>query len=66
MEGTATTMAAFLENVGSFFTQSLEWTGSILDTVVESLALLVMVVGMPIVGFAYGLLGRLFQNVIPS
>lgn len=59
MEGT--TMATFLENVGLFFTQSLEWTGSILDTVVESPALLVMVVGMPIVGFAYGLLGRLFR-----
>ena len=59
MEGNA--MAAFLENVGLFFTQSLEWTGSILTTVIENPALLIMVVGMPIVGFSYGLLGRLFR-----
>lgn len=55
------TMAEFLTQVGTFFTQSLEWTTSILDTVITSPALLVMVVGMPIVGFAYGLLGRLFR-----
>lgn len=59
MEGT--TMASFLEQVGTFFTQSLEWTGSILTTVISNPALLVMVVGMPIVGFSYGLLGRLFR-----
>lgn len=57
----ASAMSAFLTEVGTFFTQSLEWTGSILGTVIESPALMVMVVGMPIVGFAYGLLGRLFR-----
>lgn len=59
MEGV--TMASFLESVGTFFTESLDWTGSILDVVIASPPLLVMVVGMPIVGFAYGLLGRLFR-----
>lgn len=54
-------MSAFLTEVGLFFTQSLDWTGSILDVVITSPALLVMVVGMPIVGFSYGLLGRLFR-----
>lgn len=43
-------MSAFLTEVGLFFTQSLDWTGSILDVVITSPALLVMVVGMPIVG----------------
>ncbi len=54
-------MSSFLTEVGLFFTQSLEWTGGILDVVITSPALLVMVVGMPIVGFSYGLLGRLFR-----
>lgn len=48
MEGV--TMATFLESVGTFFTESLDWTGSILDVVIASPPLLVMVVGMPIVG----------------
>lgn len=54
-------MQAFLNQVTEFFTTSLGWTTQILDKVVESPALLVMVIGFPIVGFAFGLLGRLFR-----
>lgn len=59
MEGTA--MTAFLGTVGEFFTQSVTWMGDVLDVVVENPALTVMVIAMPIVGFAVGLLGRLIR-----
>lgn len=55
-------MAAFLENIGLFFTESLGWTTTILDKVIESPALTVVVLGFPIAGFAFGLLGRLFRT----
>lgn len=59
MEGA--TMTAFLGTIGDFFTQSVTWMGDILDVVVENPALTVMVIAMPIVGFAVGLLGRLIR-----
>lgn len=55
------TMSAFLDNIGVFFTQSVTWLGDVLDTVVASPALTVMVLAMPIVGFAVGLLSRLIR-----
>lgn len=55
-------MAAFLTDIGVFFTQSLDWTTSILEKVISSPALTVVVLGFPIAGFAYGLLGRLFRT----
>ena len=54
-------MTAFLGNIGEFFTQSITWLGDVLDVVVQNPALLVMVIAMPVVGFAVGLLGRLFR-----
>ena len=54
-------MANFLTDIGTFFTQALEWTTTILDQVTSSPALTVIVLGFPIVGFAFGLLGRLFR-----
>lgn len=54
-------MTAFLTNIGLFFTQSIEWLSTVLDTVVSSPALLVMCIAMPVCGFAVGLLGRLFR-----
>ena len=54
-------MTAFLDNVGLFFTQSVEWLGNVLEVVVQNPALLVLVIAMPIVGFAVGLLGRLIR-----
>ena len=55
------TMDAFLGTIGTFFTQSVSWMGDILDIVVENPALTIMCLGMPIVGFAVGLLGRLIR-----
>jgi len=55
------TMATFLADIGTFFTQSVTWMGDILDTVIADPALTVLVIGMPIVGFAFGLLGRLIR-----
>ena len=54
-------MTAFLSTIGEFFTQSVTWMGNILDVVVENPALTIMVIAMPIVGFAVGLLGRLIR-----
>lgn len=54
-------MSTFLTEIGTFFTQALDWTTSILDSVTASPALTVLVLGFPIVGFAFGLLGRLFR-----
>lgn len=54
-------MTEFLTNIGTFFTQSVTWLGDVLDTVVSNPALLVLVIAMPVVGFAVGLLGRLIR-----
>lgn len=54
-------MEAFLTNIGAFFTQSVAWLGDVLDVIVADPALTVMVLAMPIVGFAVGLLGRLIR-----
>lgn len=54
-------MATFLGDVGTFFTQSVTWMGDVLTEVTSTPALLVMVLAMPIVGFAVGLLGRLIR-----
>ena len=54
-------MSAFLTEVGTFFTQSVTWMGDVLTEVTGTPALLVLVIAMPIVGFAVGLLGRLIR-----
>lgn len=54
-------MTEVLTNIGTFFTQAIEWLGTVLDTVVSNPVLLIMVVAMPIVGFAVGLLSRLIR-----
>lgn len=54
-------MSGFLTNIGTFFTQSIEWLSTVLDTIVASPALTVLVLAMPICGFAVGLLGRLIR-----
>lgn len=55
------TMEAFLSNIGTFFTQSVTWLGDVLDIVTENPALTVMVLAMPICGFAVGLCRRLIS-----
>lgn len=54
-------MSAFLTEIGTFFTQCITWLGDVLDVVVQNPALLVLVIAMPVVGFAVGLLGRLIR-----
>lgn len=54
-------MTAFLSSIGEFFTQSITWLGNVLDVVTENPALLVLVIAMPVVGFAVGLLSRLIR-----
>ena len=58
---TEVTMSAFLENIGTFFTQATTWLGDVLDVIIANPALTVMVLAMPIVGFSVGLLGRLVR-----
>lgn len=55
------TMSSFLTEIGTFFTQAMTWMGDVLDVVVASPALTVLVLAMPICGFAVGLLNRLVR-----
>lgn len=61
MEGEVSAMTAFLTDIGTFFTQSLTWLGNVLTTVTGNPALTVLVLAMPICGFAVGLLSRLIR-----
>lgn len=54
-------MTTFLTEIGTFFTQAVTWLGDVLDVVTENPPLMVLVLAMPIVGFAVGLLGRLIR-----
>ena len=58
---TETTMSTILTEIGTFFTQAVSWLGDILDVIVSNPVLLIMVVAMPVIGFAVGLLNRLFR-----
>lgn len=55
------TMEAILTQVGTFLTQAITWMGNVLDTIVSEPALLLMVIAMPVAGFAVGLLNRLIR-----
>lgn len=55
-------MAAFLTNVGTFFTQSFTWLSDIVEIVTGNPALTVLVLAMPIVGFAIGIFNRLVRG----
>ena len=55
-------MTAFLSNIGLFFTQSFTWLSSVMETVSKDPALTVLVLAMPIVGFAVGLFNRLVRG----
>lgn len=61
MDPVVLTMEAFLGNVGTFFTQAMTWMGDVLDAVSASPELTVLVLCMPICGFAVGLLNRLIR-----
>ena len=54
-------MTQLLTDIGTFFTKSVEWLGTVLDTITGNPALLILCIAMPIIGFAVGLLGRLIR-----
>lgn len=54
-------MATFLGDIGTFFTQAITWMGDVLTEVTQTPALLVLVIAMPVCGFAVGLLSRLIR-----
>lgn len=58
---TPSAMTTFLADIGTFFTQAISWLSSVLSTVVSTPALLVLVIAMPVIGFAVGLLSRLIH-----
>lgn len=58
---TAEAMSSFLNNIGTFLTTAIDWMGDVLSTIVASPALTVVVLAMPIAGFAVGLLSRLIR-----
>lgn len=55
------TMASFLTDIGTFFTQAISWLSTCLSTITGSPALTVLCLAMPICGFAVGLLRRLIH-----
>lgn len=61
-EATVTTMETFLQTITTFLTTSLGWASDVLDQIIASPPLTVVCLGMPIVGFGVGLLGRLFRS----
>lgn len=60
-EASSSAMTSFLGDIGTFFTQAIDWLGDVLTTVTSNPALTVMVLAMPICGFAVGLLSRLVR-----
>lgn len=57
----AITMESILTSVGQVFTQSITWIGNVLDTIASEPIALLMVVGLGVVGFAFGLTRRLIR-----
>lgn len=61
MEGEVSAMTTLLSGIGEFFTQSVSWLGTILNTITGNPALLILCIAMPIIGFSVGLLNRLIR-----
>lgn len=59
VEGTVT-IATILENVGSIFTEAIDWVGDVATTVVGNPLLLVFAI-LPLVGLGVGLFKRLLS-----
>lgn len=55
------TMSSILTEIGTFFSQAIEWLGDVLSVIVSNPVLLILVVAMPVCGFAVGLLRRLMS-----
>ena len=61
MEGEVSAMTTLLSGIGEFFTKSIEWLGTVLNTITGNPALLILCIAMPVIGFAVGLLNRLIR-----
>lgn len=55
------TVASVAQDVGVFLTEAISWLGDVLDTVMNNPALFIMVICMPVGGFAIGALRRLIR-----
>ena len=55
------TLDVFLTNVGSFFTEAIEWMGSVMNVVATNPPLMVMCFAIPIAGVAIGYVSRLIR-----
>lgn len=55
------TMTAILTSVGEVFTKAIDWIGDVLGTIASEPIALLMVVGLGVVGFAFGLTRRLIR-----
>ena len=56
-----TAMETLLDNIGLFFTEAIDWLSTVLSTIVDNPALLILCIAMPVCGFAVGLLARLIR-----
>lgn len=54
-------MTAILASVGEIFTKAISWIGDVLTTIASDPVALLMVVGLGVVGFAFGLTRRLIR-----
>lgn len=61
MGGEVSAMTTLLNGIGEFFTKSIEWLGTVLNTITANPALLILCIAMPVIGFAVGLLNRLIR-----
>lgn len=55
------TMTAILTSVGEVFTKAIDWIGDVLATIATEPIALLMVVGLGVVGFSFGLTRRLIR-----
>lgn len=58
---TPSAMETLLSGIGAFFSKAISWLGQVLTTVTGNPALLILVIAMPVIGFAVGLLARLIR-----
>ena len=54
-------MSALLTDIGTFFTKAVDWLGTVLTTITDNPALLILCIAMPVIGFSVGLLNRLIR-----
>ena len=55
-------MSGIITGIGTFFEGALGWMGDVVQFIGDNPLALVMCVGVPIGGYVFGLLGRLFRT----